>query len=78
MRDKGVSNSRGGLVGQWSEDNKTTKVVDTNKDVDRALGTVWELQKVDTNDIEWSVRKRIFKNRSCFCSTFRLSTRDAL
>ncbi len=37
IRNNGMSHSHCGLVRQWNQDDKTAEVIDTNKEVDRAL-----------------------------------------
>ncbi len=44
MGDKGMSNSRCGLVAKWSKNNKPNKMIDTNNDVARAFVASWNLQ----------------------------------
>ncbi len=78
MRHDSMSNSYCRLVTEWSQNHEATKMVDTNKDVDRTLSATMQLLKVDTNHVKGSSWKRIFKNRGSRGSTFCLSTRKAL
>ncbi len=59
-----MSNSLCGLVAKWSKNNKPTEVVDTKKDVARALGAAWKLQEVKTNNVKGFSRKWILQNGS--------------
>ncbi len=67
-----MSNSRCGLVARRSNNNKPTKVVDTNKDVATALGAAWKLQEVKTNNVKGSCWKWMLQNGSRGISTFHL------
>ncbi len=57
LGDKGMSNSRCGLVAKCCKNNKPTEVVDTNKAVARALGAAWKLQEVKTSNVKVSCWK---------------------
>ncbi len=72
-----MSNSRCGVVAKWSKNNKPTEVVDTNKDVARALGAAWKLQEVKTNNVKGSCWKRILQNGSRGSGTFCLGAGEA-
>lgn len=63
MRDKDMSNSHCGLLAKWSKNNTMTLVVDTNKGIGRALGALWKLHEIKTNDIKGSCWKWILLNR---------------
>ncbi len=54
VRDKGMSNIRCGIVTKRCKNSGPTEVVDTNKDIARALGAAWKLQEVKTNNVKGS------------------------
>ncbi len=48
MRYEGISHCRSRLVRQGSQDCETAKMIDTKKNIGRALDAVWQLHEVDT------------------------------
>ncbi len=54
MRYEGMSHCRSRLVKQGSQDCEMTKMIDTNKDIGRALDAAWQLQEVDTYNVKGS------------------------
>lgn len=77
MRDKNLSNRHCGLVAKLSKNDKTTKVIDKDKDVDRALSASRILQEVETNNIKGSSWKWILQNSGRGSSTFCLGAGEA-
>ncbi len=54
-----MSHCRSRFVRQGSQDCETTKMIDTNKDIGRALDAAWQLQEVDTYNVKGSGWQRI-------------------
>ncbi len=73
-----MGDSLGRLVRQWCNDHETTEMVDTDKDVDRALVVAWQLEKVDINNFKGSSRQRIWENRSRSEGILSMWTRDVM
>ncbi len=78
VRNNGIGDSLGRLVRQWCKNHETAEVVDTDKDVDRALVAAQQLEKVYTNNVKGFSSQRIWENKSRFGGTLSLCTRDAL